>query len=93
MAITDYDRERVMRSAEELSNVIAAIDRNLVVHLTVGHRRLGPAESGNAELAKMGMDDRTFRNFWADGGHFANGFSKTGDGFVNISWMLPPEGP
>lgn len=87
MAIKDEDRERVMKSAQELSDMVAKIDKNLVVHLTVGHRRLAAAESGNIDLSKLRMDDENFRNQWADGDHFANGFSKDGDGFVNISWV------
>lgn len=87
---TREDQERaetLFAAAQELHDKIAAVDPNLVVQMTFGHRRLSGLVLGDVDQIKRGSAVESFRNSWADGGHFGNAFSKTGDGFTNISWL------
>jgi hypothetical protein len=81
------DRDELLDSAMELQERIAAIDPNLVVRLTFGPRDKAAAASGNTELANN-AEAASFRNGFGANGHFANSFSKDGDGFTNISWLV-----
>jgi hypothetical protein len=86
--------EPLFATAEELHAALSAIDPNLVVTLTFGDRKRAPLAGGNIELANRGADFAagTFRNQWSnDDGHFVNAFSKSGDGFANVSFLTEVE--
>jgi len=75
MALKDADRDRLLKSAQALHDMIAAIDPNVVVSLTLGSRKFAPVD------ARPGGE---FNKSWNDANHFAMAFAKDGDGFANM---------
>ena len=75
MALKDADRDRMLKSAQELHDMIAAIDSDVVVNLTFGPRKFAGVD------ARPGGE---FNKSWNDAGHFAMAFAKDGDGFANM---------
>ena len=75
MAFEDADLDRMLKSAHELHEMIAAIDSDVVVSLTLGPRKFSPIDT------RPGGE---FNKSWNDAGHFAMAFAKDGDGFANI---------
>jgi hypothetical protein len=78
--------DEMLADAQALHDKVARVNPDLVVQMTFGDRKLAPAIVGDPETAKR-ADFATFRNVWANGGHFVNAFSKEGDGFVNVSFL------
>ncbi|HEY4813990.1 MAG TPA: hypothetical protein VIH58_04890 [Chthoniobacterales bacterium] len=77
----------VMAAVQELADKIAAINPNLVVQITCGPRKKAAGVSGNVDLAQKADLQEDIRINWTDGNHFTNTFSKTGDGFANVSYL------
>lgn len=83
---TNPTTDTIMAAVQDLHDKISAVDPNLVVHITTGHRKLAPASVGNVAMVQSAAKPEDTNINWHDGNHFANAFSKTGDGFANVSW-------
>lgn len=86
--VSEEMRTEIQAEAQALHDKINAINPNLVVRVAFGDRRLAPIVDGNADLSRRAETEKdSFRNSWASGGHFGDGFLKDGDGFTNVSWL------